>query len=108
MINDIPRGLDGVEMSLFGDDSSISAGHRNHSNLQNKIQLSLNSIDEWCNRKRFKICVSKTLGVLFTRKRKISNAIIRIGPECFKIEITAKFLGVIFDHHHRLTWKPRI
>src|SRR6218665_2059706 len=71
MINDIPHGLDGVEISLFADDSAIYTGHRNHSKLQNKIQLSLNSIDAWCNKNGFKISINKTIGVLFTKKHRI-------------------------------------
>ena len=106
MINDIPQGLDGVEMTLFADDSSIYAGHRNHNKLQSRIQLSLNAIDKWCNKNGFKISISKTVGVLFTKKRRISNVKIKVGNEPIKIEKTAKFLGVIFDH--RLSWKPHI
>ena len=72
MINDIPQGLDGVEMTLFADDSSIYSGHRNHNKLQNRIQLSLNAIDKWCNKNGFKISISTTVGVLFTKKRRIA------------------------------------
>src|SRR5688572_9053635 len=106
MINDIPQGLDGVEMTLFADDSSIYTGHRNHKTLQNRIQLSLNAIDKWCNKNGFKISLSKTVGVLLTKKHRISNINIKVGNEPIKIEKTAKFLGVIFDH--RLSWKPHI
>src|SRR6218665_3552999 len=104
MINDIPHGLDGVEMSLFADDSSISAGHRNHSKLQNKIQLSLNSIYAWCNKNGFKISISKTVCVLFTKKNRVPNTSIKVGDERIKIEKSAKFLGSSFDY--RLSWKP--
>src|SRR6218665_359456 len=93
-------------MSLFADDSSIYAGHRNHSKLQNKIPLSLNSIDAWCNKNGFKISISKTVGVLFTKKNRVHNTSIKVGDERIKIEKSAKFLGMIFNH--RLSWKPHI
>ena len=106
MINDIPNEIDGVEMTLFADDSSIYASHRNRNKLQKKIQLSLDAINAWCNRNGFKISVGKTIGVLFTKKGKIGNINVKVGNETIKIEKTAKFLGVIFDH--RLSWKPHI
>jgi ribonuclease HI len=106
MINDIPQGLDGVEMTLFADDSSIYAGHRNHKRLENIIQNSINTIKEWCNKNGFKISTSKTVGVLFTKKRRIPNIKIKLGKDSVKIEKKAKFLGVIFDC--RLSWKQHI
>ena len=93
-------------MSLFADDSSIYAGHRNHSKLQNIIQLSLNSIYAWCNKNGFKISISKTVGVLFTKKNRVPNTSIKVGDERIKIEKSAKFLGMTFDY--RLSWKPHI
>ena len=93
MINDIPHGLDGIEMSLFADDSAIYTGHRNHNKLQNKIQLSLNSIDAWCNKNGFKISINKTIGVLFTKKHRIPNTSVKVGNERIKIEKSAKFLN---------------
>src|SRR6218665_1936804 len=87
MINDIPHGLDGVEMSLFADDSAIYTGHRNHSKLQNKIQLSLNSFDAWCNKNGFKISINKTIGVLFTKKHRIPNTSVKVGNERIKIKL---------------------
>jgi hypothetical protein len=106
MINDIPNEIDGVEMTLFADDSSIYAGHRNRNKLEQKIQLSLDTINAWCNRNGFKISVGKTIGVLFTKKNKISNICLKVESKTIKIEKTAKFLGVMFDH--RLSWKPHI
>ena len=107
MINDIPSGLDNsVEMTLFADDSSIYAGHRIIKQLEIKIQNSLNAIDKWCHENGFKISNSKTVGVLFTKKRNVPKIRIKIGSDLIKIDKTAKFLGVIFDN--KLSWKPHI
>src|SRR6218665_507431 len=106
MINDIPSGVDGVDMSLFADDSAIYTGHRNVKILINKIQQSIDIIHNWCDQNGFKISINKTTGVLFTNKNKIPKINIKIGNENIKMDNNAKFLGVIFDR--KLSWKLHI
>ena len=106
MINDIPSGVDGVDMSLFADDSAIYTGHRNVKILINKIQQSIDIIHNWCDQNGFKISINKTTGVLFTNKNKIPKINIKIGNENIKMDNSAKFLGVIFDR--KLSWKLHI
>ena len=69
MINDIPSGPEGVNMSLFADDSAVYIGHRKTNTLIKKIQQSIEEINNWCNQNGFKISIAKTVGVLFTNKR---------------------------------------
>src|SRR6218665_1758613 len=93
MINDIPSGPDGVDMSLFADDSAVYFGSTNTKLLVNKIQQSMNAISNWCNENGFKISINKTTGVLFTNKNKsnIPKIKINIGNEDIKIEDKVKF-----------------
>ena len=106
MINDIPTGVGGVEMSLFADDSAIYLGHRNIITLENKIQSSVDLIQNWCNENGFKISINKTTGVLFSKRSNLSRITIKIDKKQIKMENKVKFLGVIFDS--KLTWKPHI
>ena len=106
MINDISKGVDDVQMSLFADDSAIYLGHRNIKILQNKIQLSINAIQNWCNRNGFKISINKTTGVIFSKRNDLGQINIKIDKEKIKIKNEVKFLGVIFDS--KLSWKPHI
>jgi hypothetical protein len=106
MINDIPNGIDGVEMSLFADDSAIYVGHRNVKILKQKIQLSMNIINNWCNKNGFKISINKTTGVLFSKRSNLSKIDITIEQQLIKMEDSVKFLGVIFDS--KLNWKAHI
>jgi ribonuclease HI len=106
MINDIPSGPEGVDMSLFADDSAIYIGHRNINTLINKIQQAVDNIHKWCNQNGFKISLNKTIGVLFTKKTQIPQINIKIDQNCIKMEKKAKFLGIIFDR--KLSWKPHI
>ena len=93
-------------MSLFADDSSIYLGHRNIKTLQNKIQSSINLIQNWCNENGFKISINKTTGVLFSKRNNLARINIKIDQKQIKMENKVKFLGVIFDS--KLTWKPHI
>src|ERR1043165_2452631 len=106
MINDIRTGVNGVEVSLFADDSAIYLGHRNIKTLQNKIQSSINLIQNWCNENGFKISINKTTGVLFSKRNNLARINIKIDQKQIKMENKVKFLGVIFDS--KLTWKPHI
>src|SRR6218665_1064879 len=108
MINDIPSGVDIVDMSLFPDGSAIYTGHRNVKILINKIQQSIDIIHNWCNQNGFKISINKTTGVPFTNKNKIPKITIKIGNENIKMDNrpSAKFVGVIFDRN--LSWKTYI
>jgi len=106
MINDIPPGLGGVDMTLFADDSAIYVGHRNIKTSEQRIQSSLNEIHEWCDKNGFKISINKTTAVLFSYARSTPKINLKIGKKPIKLEKTAKFLGVIFDN--KLTWNAHI
>lgn len=106
MINDIPPGLHGVDMTLFADDSAIYIGHRNIKTIKEKIQSSLNAIHEWCDKNGFKISINKTTAVLFSYARSKPKIDLKIGKKPIKLEKTAKFLGVVFDS--KLTWNAHI
>jgi len=106
MINDIPSGPEGVNMSLFADDSAVYIGHRKTKTLIKKIQQSIDEINNWCNQNGFKISLAKTVGVLFTNKTNLPVINIKIDKELIKMESKAKFLGMIFDR--KLTWKYHI
>lgn len=106
MINDIPPGLRGVDMTLFADDSAIYVGQRNIKILEEKIQSSLNAIHEWCDKNGFKISINKTTAVLFSYARSKPKINLKIGEKSIQLEKTAKFLGVVFDN--KLTWNAHI
>lgn len=106
MINDIPTGPDGVNMSLFADDSAVYMGHNNIKILESKIQQSINIICNWCNKNGFKISISKTIGVLFTNKTKVPKINIKVNKQFIKMDNKVKFLGIIFDR--KLNWQNHI
>jgi len=97
MINDIPPGLDGTEMSLFADDSALFVTGKNKKLLQDKTQMSLNKIHKWCNQNGFKISIDKTIAILFSKEQRKSNLEIKLNDKQIELGDGAKFLGVYFD-----------
>src|ERR1700733_679094 len=107
MINDITKGPDDVNLSLFADDSAVYLGNKSVKWLEIQIQKSLDAIEKWCNENGFKISIAKTTGVLFTRKMNQKFKInLKVGDKYIKMDNKAKFLGVIFDS--KLNWNSHI
>ena len=59
MINDLPDCLQGVESSLFADDSCIFKSGKNLDHIRNSIQENLSKVSDWCNHWGFKINLEK-------------------------------------------------
>ena len=106
MINDIPSGPEGVDMSLFADDSAVYTGGRNIKHITSKIQQAMDAIHTWCHENGFKISLNKTTGILFSNKKQIPTINIKIGDKLIKMENKAKFLGIIFDR--KLNWRSHV
>ena len=49
MINDLPDYLQGVESSLFANDSCIFISGKNLDTITKSVQENLNKIADWCN-----------------------------------------------------------
>lgn len=106
MINDLPDCLEGVESSLFADDSCIFKSGKNLDTILESIQKNLDRISAWCDLWGFKINTDKTTAVLFTHRiDKIERNLV-INGNAIKIDKTVKFLGVIFDS--KLTWNAHV
>ena len=106
MIDDLPGCLQGVESSLFADDSCIFKTGRNLDTILKTIQANLDRISAWCDTWGFKINTDKTTAVLFTHRIDKIEKQLLINGKAIKIEKTVKFLGVIFDS--KLTWNAHI
>ena len=97
MINDLPKCLDGVESSLFADDSALFKSGRDLDSILKAMQKNLNKIAAWCDLWGFKINIEKTAAVLFTHRIDKIETPLSISRRPISVEKTAKFLGVIFD-----------
>lgn len=103
-INDL-EVEDGINLSLFADDSAVWKSGRNLKFLEKKLQETLDKIKVWCNEWGFKVSIEKTQVIVFTRKRK--NKVELKYNDCFlKVVKKVRFLGLIFDT--KLSWKDHI
>ena len=105
MIDDLPDCLEGVESSLFADDSCIFKSGRNLCQMTKLVQINLDKISDWCDTWGFRISLDKTVAVLFTHRLN-SDVHLTINNQPIKTENSAKFLGLVFDS--RLNWNEHI
>ena len=74
--------------------------------LVKQIQSELDVISKWCLKWSFKMSGPKSVGVLFTQKKKLPEINLEISGNPVAMKKSAKFLGLIFDSH--LTWNEHI
>jgi len=103
-INDLAVD-EGINLSLFADDSAIWKCGRNLKYLEGKLQNALNKINDWANEWGFKVSIEKTQVVIFTRKRN-KTVELKYNDITLKVVKKVKFLGLIFDS--KLSWRDHI
>ena len=106
MVNDFPTLSKFTSSALFADDSSLWRSGTNLAQIKYHLQEDLNIIDTWCKNWGFHINVDKTVGIIFTNKKKLDTPILTICNKIIKFDNNCTFLGVTFDSH--LTWKNHI
>ena len=107
-INDIFSNIPAeVNSSLYADDGAIWITDSSLILACNKIQLALNSIEEWSSKWGLTFNVSdKTKAIIFTNKRNTDYPTLYLHNTPIPYKKSIKFLGLIFDHH--LTWNEHI
>lgn len=107
MINDIFQLIEPrVAKSLYADDGAIWKRGRNLEYVARKIQEAITVVEEWANTWGFKLSVSKTKVIGFSKRNKIRELRLKLyGQELEQVKIV-KFLGMWMDS--KLTWKKHI
>ena len=84
---------------LFADDTCLMINHENVSILQDKMNMELKKLHNWCNANKLTINLSKSTAILISSKlnTQITNVNITIDYSPITISETAKYLGVITD-----------
>lgn len=107
-INDMPR-TEKVELALYADDTALITQSRRGFLASNRLQAALDNLEEWYEKWRVKINVSKSNAVLFTKKIKkehIRTTEVTLFEEVIPWQSEAKYLGVIMDR--KLTWGSHV
>ena len=105
-INDVIGVLPaGVHSSLYVDDLCISFSAARMPLIERKLQLAINRVSGWADRRGFRFSASKTVAMHFCRKRGVyPDPDLYLGNRRLSCVETTRYLGLVFDS--RLTWVP--
>ncbi|WP_230210112.1 hypothetical protein, partial [Solemya velum gill symbiont] len=95
-----------LRVAQFADDSSIWASSYDIYIAKRKIEQDLSNIITWCNNWGFKLSETKTVTLIFTRRKIPSDIQIFLGNIPIKIVTTFKLLGVMFDQ--KMIWSTHV
>ena len=89
-INDIPTAIE-TPPRLFGDDTCLIINHENVSTLQDKMDMELKKLHNWCNANKLTINPTKSTAILISPKlnTQITNVNITIDNSPITISETA-------------------
>ena len=68
--NDLPLYTDNVKTDLYADDTILHEKGKSISNIKNKLQISLNNLQEWCENNGMVLNTAKTKVMLITTRQK--------------------------------------
>ena len=97
-INDMPTAIE-TSPRLFADDTCLIINHEKVRTLQDKMNMELKKLHNWCNANKLTINPSKSTAILISPKlnTQITNVNITIDNSPITISETAKYLGVMID-----------
>jgi hypothetical protein len=90
----------------YADDFFIFTSGQHIPSLQNILNKSLNALNTWLEKHGMQLCPSKCKLILFTRRRKIPNVVVRCQNEAIPVVGEVRFLGITLDCH--LSWNAFI
>ena len=104
MINDIFMNVGGdIESLLYADDGAIWKRGRNIRHVINCIQSAILQVERWSYNWGFKMSVTKSCYMLFTRKKKVDNVQLKLYGHNMERVSEFKYLGLWFDE--KCLWK---
>ena len=106
MVNDLSDCIKSCAISQFADDGAIWLSGKNSKYVEKKVQSDLDNINLWCEKWGFLISPTKTVVVIFNRKKNIGEIILKLGNNVLSVVKEIKFLGMILDE--KLTWLKHI
>ena len=92
--------------ALFADDTALWNSSNTVKNLKRCLQSSVDEFHHWCNVWKLEIQPIKTQLIYFSPhpKKKYKHQVeINVGNTIIKPQVSARYLGVIFDH--KLNWR---
>ena len=102
--NDIAETIHGIQLALFADDVAAWTRGIKLSQIENRLQVQLNKIENWMSKWRTKLSTSKTTFLIFNKNGRFDPNSIKL-TYCntrIKAEKYPKFLGLTLDPGLRL------
>ena len=114
-INDLPCAVQGTDVAMFADDTSLSRTFKNVSELNNELIPSFINICEWLKANKLSLNTVKTDFMIIGTSKRLQN--LDTSPETTPYALyinnapirrvkQAKNLGLIIDEH--LSWEQHI
>ena len=98
LINIVKSVLKGSEASLFVNNFALWVRAKSLPHVDRRMQLCVNSVQDWVSNDGFKISTCKTVCMHFCNKHKqYAEPSITLDKNLIKVMTEAKFLGVVFD-----------
>lgn len=104
-VNDIPYCLRFSECFMYADDLKFSRIIESENDCI-LLQRDVDSLVKWCNDNGMSLNVKKCFHVKYTRKKKGTASVYRVGPEVIQEVDQTRDLGVVFDS--ALTFVPHV
>ncbi|CAF1219910.1 unnamed protein product [Rotaria sordida] len=98
-----------TEYGLFADDAALWTTSNTITNLNYRLQSSINEFQKWCSSWKLTIQPTKTELLYFSphpRKKYRKKLEIEVEDIIIKPTSSARYLGVIFDH--KLDWRTQV
>ncbi|CAF4249483.1 unnamed protein product [Rotaria sp. Silwood2] len=98
-----------TQNGLFADDTALWSSSNTITNLNHRLQASVNEFYKWCNTWKLTIQPTKTEMLYFSphpRKKYKKKIAIQVENTIIKPIAAARYLGIIFDH--QLKWRSHM
>ncbi|CAF3313020.1 unnamed protein product [Rotaria sp. Silwood2] len=98
-----------TEHGLFADDTALWTTSNTITNLNYRLQSSINEFQKWCSSWKLTIQPTKTELIYFSphpRKKYRKKLAIEVEDVVIQPTSSARYLGVIFDH--KLDWRTQV
>ncbi|XP_017776638.1 PREDICTED: RNA-directed DNA polymerase from mobile element jockey-like, partial [Nicrophorus vespilloides] len=97
---------DGVQALIYADDIALVTTGKNINSLAIRMNASLGRLQEFLDFRNLSLVPDKTKCMLFSRKRRLLDPLIRIGSSIVRVVDSHRFLGIWMDD--KLTWNKQV
>lgn len=91
------NNIEGIVVYVFSDDLAIVSLGKGDTDSQEKLQIALDMLQEWCDNNELSVNPSKCVHMRFSRKRTFPPCNIKFYGQPIEFSDEVRYLGVVFD-----------